>query len=92
LEQHPALVDGVPEQIVARQVCHQVANDLLRHEPHYEAGDEAHLTEGPERASLDERGWTALVPWILDVASNPLGEPVGRMLTAQFNNQYEQQA
>jgi len=56
------------EVYVAREVCHQVARDLLRHEPHYEPGDEDHLADRSVRASLDERGWTMLIPWILDVA------------------------
>lgn len=56
------------EAYVARDVCHQVADELLRHEPHPEPGDEDHLAGGTVKASLDERGWTALIPWILDVA------------------------
>jgi hypothetical protein len=56
------------EVYVAREVCHQIADELLRHEPRLEAGAEDRLAGGPVKAAVEGEGWEVLVPWILEVA------------------------
>jgi hypothetical protein len=56
------------EAYVAREVCHQIADELLRHEPHLEAGAEERLAGGPVKAAVAGEAWERLVPWILELA------------------------
>ena len=67
-EQEDHLGMHASEAYVAREVCHQLAEELLQHEPAYEPGDEDNLAGGPVKAAFDSEGWAVLVPWILDVA------------------------
>ena len=44
------------EAYVAKEVCHQLADELRRHEPTPKDGDEDHLLGGPLKAAFDEEG------------------------------------
>lgn len=55
------------ESYVAREVCHRIADELLRHEPHLEAGAEDRLAGGFVKAAVEGEGWEVLVPWILEM-------------------------
>jgi hypothetical protein len=61
---------GAPasEAYVARHVCHQLADELVRHEPDFESSDEEQLAGGPTKAAVESAGWEVLVPWILKMA------------------------
>jgi hypothetical protein len=67
-EQRDELGMHASEAYVAREVCHRLAEELLRHEPVYEPGDETTLAGGPVKAGFDSEGWAVLVPWILEMA------------------------
>ncbi len=56
------------EAYVAREVCHELAWELRRHEPSVADGDADHLAGGPVREALDAEGWAFLVGWILELA------------------------
>jgi hypothetical protein len=56
------------EAYVAREVCHQIADELERHEPEVRASDADTLAGGPSRHAVSDEAWVALIPWILDVA------------------------
>ncbi|MDJ0849437.1 MAG: hypothetical protein QNK04_13780 [Myxococcota bacterium] len=56
------------EAYVAREVCHELAYELRRHEPSVGPGDAEHLAGGPVRDALDPEGWAVLVEWILELA------------------------
>ncbi len=56
------------EAYVARVVCHQLADELERHEPSPQDGDEDHLVGGPMKAAFDEEGWSVITRWIMTLA------------------------
>ena len=56
------------EAYVAREVCHELAFELRRHEPQVTPSDAEHLAGGPVRDALDSEGWAHLVEWILELA------------------------
>jgi hypothetical protein len=56
------------EVYVAREVCHQIADELERHEPEVRAIDADQLVGGPYRQAASDEAWEALIPWIVDVA------------------------
>ncbi len=56
------------EAYVAREVCHQLAYELRRHEPSPHPGDEDHLAGGPVKGALEQEGWEFMLPWIMDLA------------------------
>ena len=56
------------EAYVARHVCHQLADELLRHEPRFEPSDGEQLAGEPVKTAVGGAGWEVLVPWILEMA------------------------
>ena len=56
------------EAYVAREVCHELAEELDRHEPGPREGDEEHLGGGPVKAAFDEEGWSIVTRWIMTLA------------------------
>ncbi len=56
------------EAFVAREVCHQLAWELRRHEPEVALGSEEQLAGGPVRESLAPEGWAVLSRWVLELA------------------------
>jgi hypothetical protein len=61
---------GAPasEAYVARHVCHQLADELIRHEPSFEPSNEEKLAGGSVKSAVGGAGWEVLVPWILEMA------------------------
>ena len=56
------------EAYVAREVCHQLAYELRRHEPIPTNEDVDRLAGGPTKRAVSSEAWQVLIPWIVDVA------------------------
>lgn len=55
------------EAYVAREVCEQLSEELLRNEPDVCAGSEEQLAGELVKTAVTSAGWEALVPWILEI-------------------------
>ncbi len=56
------------EAYVARELCHALAHELRRREPHMQHGDEDDLAGGVVIRSLEAEAWEVVRTWILELA------------------------
>ncbi len=57
------------EDFVAREICHQLAWELRRHEPEVGAADADHLAGGPVMEALAPAGQRVVAAWVRDLAT-----------------------
>ena len=57
------------ERFVTSEVCHEMAWELRRHEPHPESGAEDHLVGRLVKEVLPPDAWEVIRQWVLELAS-----------------------